>query len=113
MPDPIRVAIVDDHPATAEGLAALLSTEPDIAIVGTAAAVEGARALIRTAGPDVVLCDVELAGGGRGFALLETAEPRGAVRPAVVFLSAYDYPAFHATAGPAAPSRAGASNPVR
>lgn len=94
----IRVAILDDHPATAEGLAALLATEPDIAVVGTAADVPGGRELIRTANPDIVLCDVELAGGDRGFELLETAAPRGTVRPAVVFLSAYDYPAFHATA---------------
>ena len=94
----IRVAVVDDHPATAEGLAALLAAEPDIAVVGTAADVAGAQALMRTASPDVVLCDIELAGGVRGFELLGAPRPHGASRPAVVFLSAYDYPAFYAAA---------------
>jgi len=92
---PIRVAVVDDHPATAEGLAALLAAEPDIVVVGTAAEVAGARALIDRQGPDVVLCDIELAGGARGFELLDPARPTG---PAVILFSSYDYPAFHAHA---------------
>lgn len=90
----IRLAIVDDHPATAEGLAALLSSEAGIEVVGTAGDVSGARRLIETRRPDVILCDIELA-GGRGFELLEGPV---ADRPAIVFLTSYDYPAFHAVA---------------
>ncbi len=95
----IRVAIVEDHPATAEGLAALLSAETDVQIVGTAGSVAGARDLIAATTPDVVLCDVELAGSERGFALLETTRDESvAPRAAIVFLSSYDYPAFLALA---------------
>lgn len=93
----IRVAVVEDHPATAEGLAALLGAEPDIVVVGTAPDLGRARALIRSEHPSVVLCDVELAGGGRGFELLvEENDPPSL--PAIVFLSSYDYPAFYAMA---------------
>lgn len=93
----IRVAVVEDHPATAEGLAALLGAEPDIMVVGTAPDLDGARALIHSERPSVVLCDVELASGGRGFELLaDKSDPPSS--PAVVFLSSYDYPAFFAMA---------------
>jgi DNA-binding NarL/FixJ family response regulator len=94
----IRVAIVEDHPATAEGLAALLDKEPELSVVGTAPDLGRARALIRLRAPDVVLCDVELAGGGRGFELLGDTSDAEATVPAIVYLSSYDYPAFYALA---------------
>lgn len=90
----IRVAVVDDHPATAEGLTALLAGQPDLEIVGSAGDLAAARQLIVAARPDVVLCDIELA-DGRGFELLAS---RAAAAPAIVFLTSYDYPAFLATA---------------
>ena len=94
----IRVAIVEDHPATAEGLAALLDKEPELIVIGTAPSLDRARTLIRSKAPDVVLCDIELAGGGRGFELLGDASGAEAKAPAIVFLSSYDYPAFYALA---------------
>ncbi len=94
----IRVAIVEDHPATAEGLAALLDKEPDVIVIGTAPNLDQAKTLIRSKAPDVVLCDVELAGSGRGFELLGDTSDAEAKAPAIVFLSSYDYPAFYAFA---------------
>lgn len=94
----IRVAVVDDHPATAEGLASLLAASADVEVVGTARDIACARDLIRAATPDVVLCDIELGGGDRGFELLATQRPGEGAMPAVVFFSAYDYPAFRALA---------------
>lgn len=94
----IRVAVVDDHPATAEGLASLLAASADLEVVGYARDIRGALDLIRAATPDVVLCDIELGGGGRGFQLLATQRPGESPMPAVVFFSAYDYPAFRALA---------------
>lgn len=94
----IRVAIVEDHPATAEGLAVLLGKEPELVVIGTAPDLDQARALIRSKAPDVVLCDVELAGGDRGFDLLAVPSDTGAKAPYIVFLSSYDYPAFYALA---------------
>ena len=94
----IRVAILEDHPATAQGLAALLAMEPEIVVVGAAADLHGARALIEAEAPHVVLCDVELAGGDRGFELLPDSSDADRKTPAIVFLSSYDYPAFYALA---------------
>lgn len=94
----IRLAVVDDHPAISEGLASFLAAAADIELVGAARDVPGARELIRTATPDVVLCDIELGGGDRGFELLEARHPREGATPAVIFFSAYDFPAFRALA---------------
>jgi DNA-binding NarL/FixJ family response regulator len=56
----IRVVVADDHQIVREGFAALLSTQPDITVVGSAA--DGAEA-VRVCGaqrPDVVLMDVRM-----------------------------------------------------
>ncbi|MBA2299215.1 MAG: response regulator transcription factor [Chloroflexi bacterium] len=90
----IRVAIVEDHPAIAEGLAALIKGAPDVTVVGTARDVPSASTLIETEGPDVVLCDIRLADAGDGFDLVERHRPG----PAFVILSAYWYPSYHVRA---------------
>ena len=66
----IRVAVVDDHPVVRDGTAALLGTQP---------------------GLDVVLLDIRL-GADSGLRLLQTQLPSPA--PAIVVLSAYDYPQY-------------------
>jgi DNA-binding NarL/FixJ family response regulator len=57
---PIRLLIADDHPVVRDGLRAMLSTQPDMELVGEAAtgnqAVQRARALR----PDVVLMDLQM-----------------------------------------------------
>ena len=56
----IRVVVVDDQQIVREGFGALLNTQPDIEVVGTAA--DGAEA-VRVCGeqnPDVVLMDVRM-----------------------------------------------------
>ena len=45
-----------------------------------------------------MLCDIELGGGDRGFELLEARHPREGATTAVIFFSAYDFPAFRALA---------------
>ena len=92
MADLIRIAIVEDHPATAHGLGDLLSAEPDIEVVGIAGDLAGARRLLREARPDVLLCDIELP-DGRAFELL--AQCHGTARVATILFSSYDYAAFH------------------
>lgn len=61
MADVVRVAIVDDHSIFRSGLRADL--DETVAIVGEAADVPSAIALILGARPDVVLLDVHLPGG--------------------------------------------------
>jgi DNA-binding NarL/FixJ family response regulator len=85
----INVAIVDDHPLVAEGLALALETEADLHLVGTAATVAEARRLVDTQRPDVVILDVRLA-DGTGFDLLAIDPPR----PAFLLLSSFDMPQY-------------------
>lgn len=58
----IRIVLVDDHSVMRQGLAWLLSEEPDMAVVGEASDGESALALVRELRPDVVLMDVSLPG---------------------------------------------------
>ncbi len=84
----IRVLIVDDHPALRRGLKSLLSSYPDIQIVGEAG--DGASAIqaVSQFSPDIVLLDIqmpELNG-------VEVAQRLRRVAPAakIIALTAYD-----------------------
>lgn len=57
---PIRILVADDHPVVREGLVAMLSTQPGLAVVAEAA--DGTQAVERalTHQPDIVLMDIEL-----------------------------------------------------
>lgn len=59
---PIRVLIVDDHPAIREGLQRMLTADPGIQVVGGCATGEEAIDQIKDARPDMVLMDVRLPG---------------------------------------------------
>jgi DNA-binding NarL/FixJ family response regulator len=56
----IRIAVADDHPVVRDGLIAMLETQPDFAIVGSAANGTDALALVASADPDVLLLDLEM-----------------------------------------------------
>ncbi len=58
MTAPIRVFIADDHPIVREGLHALISTEPNMIIVGEATNGEDAVRRVRELKPDVILMDL-------------------------------------------------------
>ena len=59
-PEPIRVLVADDQALIREGIASLLSIEPGIEVVGTAADGRAAVALAVQTRPDVVLMDVRM-----------------------------------------------------
>lgn len=79
--DEIRVLVIEDDPDWLRGLSAFLSGQPDIRVVGAAAAAEEALPLIAKEKPDVVLMDIMLAGGPEGIGLTEkiTSESRARV----------------------------------
>jgi DNA-binding NarL/FixJ family response regulator len=58
----IRIVVADDHQVVRTGFAALLDTQPDFAVVGTAC--DGAEAvrICRELHPDIVLMDVRMPG---------------------------------------------------
>jgi len=70
----IRVAIVDDHSVTAEGIARILSSQSDIEVVGTAGTIDEAVALIDVESPHVVLMDYLLPDGNGAEATARVLE---------------------------------------
>lgn len=64
MTDPIRVAVVDDHPLFREGVAISLKAHKMINVVGQGASAGEALALCATSAPDVLLLDISMPGGG-------------------------------------------------
>src|SRR5947208_11920885 len=59
-PKVVTVMIVDDHPVVRDGLNSMLSTEPDLKVVGEAANGEEALRLIHSLRPNVVVMDLML-----------------------------------------------------
>jgi DNA-binding NarL/FixJ family response regulator len=59
----IKVLLVDDHPVVRAGLAGILASESDLAVVGEAGSAEEAVALAGARQPDVVLMDLRMPAG--------------------------------------------------
>ena len=62
MSEPIRILTVDDHPLFLEGIAALISGQPDMKLVAEASNGREAIALTREHRPDIVLMDLQMSG---------------------------------------------------
>ncbi len=60
--EPLRVLIADDHPLFRHGMTGLLSTQPDIEVVGEATTGEEAVERVEELQPDVVLMDIKMPG---------------------------------------------------
>jgi two-component system, LytTR family, response regulator len=93
---PIRVAIVDDEPLARERLRTLLEGRSDVELVAECADGREAVEVIGDVRPDLVLLDVQMPELD-GFEVLEalrSVEPP--IRPAVVFVTAYDEYAIRA-----------------
>jgi DNA-binding NarL/FixJ family response regulator len=88
---PIRVLLVDDHPAILDAVAAGVRAADDLELAGTARTPAEARLALDGAGGsiDVVVSDVQLAGDAEGLKLLDGMAGDG---PAVLLLSSYDQP---------------------
>lgn len=84
----IRLLIVDDHPVVRDGLAAILGTQADFAVVGEASSGDEALAQYARLTPDVVLLDLEMPGMDGIVVLQRLRQTHPQVR-AVVF-TAFD-----------------------
>jgi DNA-binding NarL/FixJ family response regulator len=98
-----RIGIVDDHPAVVLGMASVLSAEPDLTIVATAASVSGLLEHCRVM--DAVLLDLNLADGSTPTQNLDELTALGV--PVLVYTSG-DRPHLVREA-----ARAGAAGMVR
>ncbi|MCG8564220.1 MAG: LytTR family DNA-binding domain-containing protein [Desulfobacterales bacterium] len=80
--------LIDDEQPARDELAYLLSSHPDIRVVGEADSVASAVKNIQANGPDFIFLDIQMR-GNNGFEVLsgiEEMEPQ----PLVVFITAYD-----------------------
>lgn len=84
---PVRVLVVDDHPAVQSGLDAVLQTQPGFVLLGTAADELELWPQFRSSGPDLVLMDYHLPGAD-GLTLCRRLKTR-VPAPKVVIYSAY------------------------
>ncbi len=58
----MRIALIDDHELVRTGFRLILSTQPDIAVVGEASDGESGIAMLREQRPDIALVDVHMPG---------------------------------------------------
>jgi len=86
---PVRIVVADDHQIVRNGFAALLGTQPDFTVVGTAE--DGAEAVrvCQETCPDVVLMDVRMPGMD-GIEATRQLTRSGGDRPRIVILTTFD-----------------------
>lgn len=89
---PIRIVIAEDQTLVLGAIAALLSLEPDFAIVGRASDGDTALDLVRSLAPDILLTDIEMP-GQTGLDLARTvAAERSGTR--VVIVTTFGRPGY-------------------
>ena len=93
MSNPLRCLIVDDVQLARDRLRRLLGAIVDVEVVGEAANVTDALELVHEHAPDLIFLDIEMPERD-GFAL--TASLPELLRPAIVFVTAYDQHAVQA-----------------
>jgi len=96
MTDPIRIAIVDDHPMVAEGIQSILESYDDVAVIATLSSGLDIIDRVEELGPDVILLDLNMPGIG-GLSTTEIILER---RPdtRILILSMHDSPEYISSA---------------
>ena len=68
----IRIAVVDDHPLFREGVTQTFCNSEGLDLVAMGASCDDAVQIVRQEGPDIILLDIQLPGGGIEAAQLIT-----------------------------------------
>jgi len=89
---PVRILVADDHQVVRAGFAALLDSQPDFEVVGTASDGTEAVRASRELRPDVVLMDIRMPGMDGIEATRQLCGPggTGAHVPRVLILTTFD-----------------------
>ncbi len=85
--EPIRLLVVDDHPAVRRGLSELLADQPDFRVIGAAGSAEEALAIAEREPLDVAVVDYQLP--GRNGLWVSRKLKRLEMAPRVLIYSAY------------------------
>ncbi len=85
----IGIVVADDHEVVRAGFAALLDTQPDFTVLGTASDGAQAVSVCREAKPDVVLMDVRMPGTD-GIEATRQLCADGQAAPRVLILTTFD-----------------------
>ncbi len=62
--DPIRIAVIDDHPLYRQGVVSTLARESDMVVIGEGGSADDAVSICRDELPELVLLDVRMPGTG-------------------------------------------------
>jgi DNA-binding NarL/FixJ family response regulator len=84
----VRLVVADDHPVVRDGIVGMVSSDPQIEVVGEASDGAEAVALVRAFDPDVVLMDLRMPASDGVVAIRELT--RLDARCRVVVLTTYD-----------------------
>ena len=80
----IRILLVDDHPIVRAGLAAIVSSQPDMEIVAQADSGRGALEMFEKHLPDITLMDLKLPGMSGVEAIRELRQRHGNIKVLVL-----------------------------
>ena len=87
-PTAVRIVVADDQQIVRDGFAALLESQPDFTVVGTASDGDQATRVCRSLHPDVILMDVRMPGTDGIEATRQLAAEGD--RPRVLILTTFD-----------------------
>lgn len=88
----VRIVVADDHALVRDTLRRVIEREPDLQVIGEAAAIASTIDQVRTLRPDLLLLDLTMPGGGGIAALGEIRAASQTTR--ILVLTMHDDPAY-------------------